>query len=337
MNHWLKFAPALTLACALISQAAMTSPAILTTQAQEVDGVSIVGHLSTPQEGKIKVNLAHCEIRIEQTPDYNAADSKNNFDFTDAKFKNASREDQRMIYNAWSNSDAGKKNMAKRRQMWEDRNIYNTKPDADGNFKFTKLDNAKFFITVKVYHYVDGKKTNDVVAEFATRFSVKDAQQKDLGDIKLQPLMDPKIGEMAPTFAIKTIYGKDFKLEDLRGKFVLIDFWAVWCGPCRAETPNVKAAHEKFGGERFEVLALSLDDKTDAPVKYAKDHGLTYTHGFLGRGGVTDVAKKYGIKGIPSMWLIDPNGKIIAKKLRGKAIGQAVKNALDADKNAKKI
>ena len=140
-------------------------------------------------------------------------------------------------------------------------------------------------------------------------------------------------GEMAPEFSAKTLEGKAFKLSDYRGKHVLLDFWATWCGPCRGETPNLKAVHEKYGKrEDFVMIGLSLDKDVDKPLAYAKENGCAWVDGFLGDWGKDTVTKKYGVHGIPSIFLIGPDGKVVAEGLRGEGIMQAVSAALDTKK-----
>jgi thiol-disulfide isomerase/thioredoxin len=140
-------------------------------------------------------------------------------------------------------------------------------------------------------------------------------------------------GEMAPEFSVKTLEGKAFKLSDYRGKHVLLDFWATWCGPCRGETPNLKAVYEKYGKrEDFVMIGLSLDKDVDKPLAYAKENGCAWVDGFLGDWGKDTVTKKYGVHGIPSIFLIGPDGKVLDDGLRGDGIMQAVSAALDNKK-----
>ena len=142
-----------------------------------------------------------------------------------------------------------------------------------------------------------------------------------------------KVGQEAPLFETKTVDGKDLKLADFKGKYVLLDFWATWCGPCRGETPNLKAVHAQYGKrDDFVMVGLSLDKEAAKPIAYAKENGCDWVDGFLGDWGKDEVTKKYGVSGIPSIWLIGPDGKVVANGLRGDGIMQAVRAALDAKK-----
>jgi thiol-disulfide isomerase/thioredoxin len=127
----------------------------------------------------------------------------------------------------------------------------------------------------------------------------------------------------------RTLDGKPFNLVDYRGKFVLLDFWATWCAPCRAEMPHLKAAFEAFGkDERCVVVGLSLDDSAERPGRYAAENGLGWTQAFLGREPSERVTADFGVHGIPSIWLIGPDGKVVARGLRGDAIKRAIAEVL---------
>ena len=144
---------------------------------------------------------------------------------------------------------------------------------------------------------------------------------------------EPEVGQEAPGFEIKTTDDKTIKLADFRGKYVLLDFWATWCGPCVGETPNLKAVFEKYGQrENFAMIGLSLDQDKEKPIAYAKEKGTGWIDGFLGDWGKDEVTKKYGVRGIPSIWLIGPDGKVIAKGLRGEGILEAVRTVLEEGK-----
>jgi len=127
------------------------------------------------------------------------------------------------------------------------------------------------------------------------------------------------IGQMAPVFTQNDTLGKPVALTAFRGHYVLIDFWASWCGPCRMENPNVVAAYNRFKGKGFQILSVSLD-KPDAKEKWMEaihKDGLQWTHVSDLQFWDNAVAKTYGIKGIPQNFLLDPQGKIVGKGLRG--------------------
>lgn len=131
------------------------------------------------------------------------------------------------------------------------------------------------------------------------------------------------IGSPAPEFTQNDVDDKPVKLSDFRGKYVLLDFWASWCGPCRAENPYVVAAYNQYKDRNFTVLSVSLDQpgKKDAWVAAIKKDGLeAWTHISDLKYWNNQVAVLYGIKGVPTNFLIDPSGKIIARNLRGEKL-----------------
>jgi thiol-disulfide isomerase/thioredoxin len=134
----------------------------------------------------------------------------------------------------------------------------------------------------------------------------------------------------APEIAKKDPTGKVRKLSDLRGKYVLIDFWASWCGPCRVENPNVVKLYKKYKDKNFDIFSVSLDNEKNRWVKAIEADGLIWeNHVSDLKGWKTDVTKSYQFNGIPHTVLIDPEGKIIAKNLRGPSLEQKLKEVLE--------
>lgn len=136
-------------------------------------------------------------------------------------------------------------------------------------------------------------------------------------------------GQFAPTFAAVTLDGKRFSLQQFRGKWVLLDFWATWCGPCKAEMPNLKDVYATYGSDkRFMMISLSIDNQMDDPLNYARQNNLGWGQAFLGLGWNSPVLQLYGVHGIPAMFLISPDGKIAATGLRGEAVKAAIAQVL---------
>jgi thiol-disulfide isomerase/thioredoxin len=129
----------------------------------------------------------------------------------------------------------------------------------------------------------------------------------------------------APNFALTNLDGKAVQLNDFRGKLVLIDFWASWCGPCRQESPNLVRIYNKFKNRNFTILSVSLDED---PVKWkeaiAADGLIWKNHVSDLRGWKSGMPALYGFDGIPFTVLVNPEGKIIARGLRNKALEKKI-------------
>ncbi len=124
-------------------------------------------------------------------------------------------------------------------------------------------------------------------------------------------------GAIAPDFTLKTPTGEDLSLSSLRGKVVLIDFWASWCGPCRRENPNVRKLYRRFHYKGFEILGVSLDNDGNRWKGAIQADSLTWPHVSDLRGWQSSAAQLYQVSSIPQTYLIDKDGRIMAKGLRG--------------------
>ena len=137
-----------------------------------------------------------------------------------------------------------------------------------------------------------------------------------------------QIGTVLPDFTQNDVNGKPFTLSSLKGKYVLVDFWASWCGPCRAENPNIVKAFNKFKSKKFTVLGVSLDQDKPKWLEAIKKYGLAWSHVSDLKYWNNAVAAQFGIQSIPASFLIDPAGKIIARDLRGADLDKFLETTL---------
>ena len=124
-------------------------------------------------------------------------------------------------------------------------------------------------------------------------------------------------GQSAPEISLDTPDGEKLSLSDLKGKYVLVDFWASWCKPCRLENPNVVRAYNKYKDKGFEILGVSLDRNRDRWLQAIAADGLTWKHVSDLKYFQSKAAVDYGVSAIPFTVLVDKDGKIIAQNLRG--------------------
>jgi peroxiredoxin len=138
------------------------------------------------------------------------------------------------------------------------------------------------------------------------------------------------VGQPAPGFTQNDTSGNPISLKDFKGKYVLVDFWASWCGPCRAENPNVVAAYNKYNGKNFTILSVSLDrpGAKDAWLTAIHKDSLVWTHVSDLKFWDNAVSKLYGVNSVPANFLIDPAGKIVAKDLHDEKLQSTLEDIL---------
>ncbi len=161
-----------------------------------------------------------------------------------------------------------------------------------------------------------GKNADKVIASIAKQADANKVQ-KELA-----------VGKVFPDFDEKDLNGKPLSIANFKGKIVLIDFWATWCGPCVGELPNVLKTYEKHHGEGFEVIGISLDQDKGKLTSFIAEKKMPWAQYFDGLGWQSKLGQKYGINSIPATYLLDKEGKIIAKNVRGEALDAAVAKAV---------
>lgn len=148
---------------------------------------------------------------------------------------------------------------------------------------------------------------------------------------KIIDMPNLQIGKFLPEFQVSDVNGDIRKLSDFKGKYVLVDFWASWCGPCRAEFPHLRNLYAKYKDQGFEILAVSIDDTQEEWLKAIKEENLSWTNTLDAGGFNSQLYKRFGLRGVPDNFLLDRSGKIVARQLRGEALQTTLRDLIAKD------
>lgn len=186
---------------------------------------------------------------------------------------------------------------------------------------FAKTNNTSVvspYIALRYNYYFN----LDELEEVASLLDASVSESKYVVNLnqKIEKLSSVQEGKLAPVFIQNDTMGNPVSLEDFRGKYLLIDFWASWCGPCRAENPNVVEAYQKFKDKGFDILGVSLDRNKDKWIAAIAEDNLTWTQVSDLKYWDNEASKLYAVSSIPANFLLGPDGVIIAKDLRGEGL-----------------
>ena len=278
------------------------------------------------QRGRIRVFVVPGEIKISGTLDnYTIEGSEpeallETFDNSLEKFDN----ERRTIYGDYKAAQqAGDKEKMKK---IEDRFDEIEEEEKSYIIDFAKTNNTSVvapYVTLRYIYYFDLDDLNEIAGSLSA--SLDSSEYVTSLEKQIEKMDNVQIGKQAPVFVQNDTAGKPVSIEDFRGKYLLIDFWASWCSPCRAESPNLVAAYHKYKDKGFTILGVSLDRDKQRWLQAIADDKLNWTQVSDLKFWDNEASNLYAVSSIPSNFLLDPKGIIIAKDLRGDDLNDKLK------------
>lgn len=210
---------------------------------------------------------------------------------------------------------------------------------ADKTIKIWKTNGRQFAYTQTLRHHNDDVNSINFSPDGRYLASGSNGNTAKIWQLtgvnRLQP--EPPDLPKAIDFQVTDLNGNPLSLKKYRGKVILLDFWATWCGPCLVEMPNVKRVYQKYKDQNFQIIGISLDTSRSNLRSYLKREGITWPQFFDGAGWKNSIAQKYGINSIPRMYLIDGNGIIRKENVRGRALEVAVAELVRENKQRSSV
>ena len=250
-------------------------------------------------------------------------------------------EEQRKVWQDYSQRQAAFWRSDKGRQMERDQRSYLLLFDTNGAFRIENVPPGAYTLFVSPTNPERGDNYYENIGSLSQPVTIPEAppgrpdEPFDLGEKELQIRGMIRVGRHAPKFEAKTFDGKTVKLEDFKGKYVLLDFWAIWAGTRTFDLQMLKGLHDAYGSDnRLVMLGLNFDNEPKTAQTVIEQTGLKWTQCYIGPWNQTRLPAFFGIQGLPDAVLIDPDGKIAAKNLRGSTIRSSVRNVLPQPKRA---
>lgn len=194
----------------------------------------------------------------------------------------------------------------------------------DKQFLFAKANPTSYYALVALSEAAGSKVDVAKVQPIFNALS-KELKATDMGKELAQRIAANEItavGKQAPIFTQQNEVGKAISLADFKGKVVLVEFWASWCGPCRSENPNLVKQYKTYNDKGFEIISVSLDEVKESWLKAIEQDQLEWTHVSDLKGWNNEVGRLYGVRAVPASFLVDADGKIIANGLRGEPLNE---------------